>query len=303
MPGWTNHGGGGNGHVDCDSSCYLELDFGNASRAHNSFYLPANVLALLFDLRRSDASDNDQLVVKIADQTVATISLATEDAAFATQLIPIPPKLRDQSQVVEFAILAGGFAVDSEIRIDNVRLGTWQNPALPSDVNADRLVVAGDVLLIINEINDPRISVLDGSLPTTGAIAFGPPFFDVNGVQFIGPLDVLIVINHINSVPAEGEGESGLVAVNRQSQSASSITPLSRAPNLSTGSAKNRRAVSESAIDLPSNRSIASKVAERRDDVHIVDLLFEDGCDSLEMLLELFEGEVTKSFAFACIVR
>jgi hypothetical protein len=70
----------------------------------------------------------------------------------------------------------------------------WQNPRNYFDVNADGVVSAYDVLLIINDINR------DGSrqLPPRGSADRGLPFFDVNGDAKLTPEDVLDVIIAIN---------------------------------------------------------------------------------------------------------
>jgi hypothetical protein len=101
VPGWTNHGGGGGGHVDCDGSCYLELDFGNTSRVHNRFYVPASALTLYFDLWRTDESDNDQFIVRIGEQTVGTYSLSSADPTFeiARMFSNSPSSLEDSASI------------------------------------------------------------------------------------------------------------------------------------------------------------------------------------------------------------
>ncbi len=83
----------------------------------------------------------------------------------------------------------------------------WQNPANPRDVDNSGFVVPLDVLIIINELNNPKYRDESGRLPLPPPEGTPPPYFDVNGDAYITPLDVLIVINFINSQP-QGEGEA-----------------------------------------------------------------------------------------------
>jgi hypothetical protein len=83
-------------------------------------------------------------------------------------------------------------------------LPAWQNPIQPKDADPDTFVVPRDVLVIINELNDPKFSdpVTRKLNPRAGTERF---YYDVNGDDFITPNDALIVINSLN---ASGEGES-----------------------------------------------------------------------------------------------
>ncbi|MCA9213605.1 MAG: hypothetical protein KDB27_11095 [Planctomycetales bacterium] len=81
---------------------------------------------------------------------------------------------------------------------------TWQNLINPIDIDGDGNVVPRDVILVINEINQPVYAdEVTGLLPT-------PPdtlpddanrafFFDVNGDGFITAGDAVRIINFINS--------------------------------------------------------------------------------------------------------
>ena len=74
----------------------------------------------------------------------------------------------------------------------------WQNPLNPYDVNADGTVAPLDVLLIINEMNEPRYSEPGSGLlqPPPDPI---PAYFDVDGDGYVVPKDAIEVINFINS--------------------------------------------------------------------------------------------------------
>ena len=79
----------------------------------------------------------------------------------------------------------------------------WSNVLQPLNVKGDELqtVTPLDVLLVINEINFPKIRESNSSpLPLIGANGKSPPpYVDVDCDNFVTPLDVLIIINAINS--------------------------------------------------------------------------------------------------------
>jgi hypothetical protein len=83
----------------------------------------------------------------------------------------------------------------------------WQNPTEPKDVDPNTFIVPQDVLIVINELNDPKFSdPVSRRLNTrAGTELF---YFDVNGDDFVTPNDALIIINFLNS-PRQVEGEAG----------------------------------------------------------------------------------------------
>ena len=86
-------------------------------------------------------------------------------------------------------------SMDNEVTFNPV---TWTNSTNRFDVNNDGFVTSRDVLLIINELNDPQFIDSTGRLPTIT----DPPaqFLDVSGDGFATSRDVLIVINEINGI-------------------------------------------------------------------------------------------------------
>jgi VCBS repeat-containing protein len=89
------------------------------------------------------------------------------------------------------------------------------------DVDADGNVSAIDALIVVNFIN------ANGSVPVSGLSA-PPPFRDVNGNLFIDPLDVLEVVNYLNSRSnftgnGEGEDDSQVMMVGVGSSSSSQL--------------------------------------------------------------------------------
>lgn len=85
----------------------------------------------------------------------------------------------------------------------------WQNDSNHMDVNNDAAVSpVGDVLSIINELNNPVYSDGSGNLPVP-AVVGSYPYLDVNGDYVISPVgDVLSLINFLNG-NSGGEGEGG----------------------------------------------------------------------------------------------
>ena len=91
----------------------------------------------------------------------------------------------------------------------------WQNPINHRDVNNDSLVSpVGDILPLINEVNQQRIISSNGVLPEQPAEPNIPvPYYDVNGDGNLTPVgDILVLINFVNSQSGQ-EGESPFVQV------------------------------------------------------------------------------------------
>jgi hypothetical protein len=84
----------------------------------------------------------------------------------------------------------------------------WRNPVTPLDVNGDTFITAvGDVLRLVNELNNHYVSDASGLLPIPPPTE-PPPYLDVNGDGFVTAVgDVLPVINYLNH-QATGEGEA-----------------------------------------------------------------------------------------------
>jgi hypothetical protein len=82
----------------------------------------------------------------------------------------------------------------------------WQNVVQPLDVNGDSDISPIDVLLIINELNDPRYSDR-GTNRLPSAVNVVGPYLDTNGDNAVTPIDALLVINWLNR-PALVEAES-----------------------------------------------------------------------------------------------
>lgn len=86
----------------------------------------------------------------------------------------------------------------------------WTNPIDALDVDASGEVSPIDVLLVINELNDPQFTTGNVPIDAASLTTFPNRFFDVSADDFVSPLDALQVINFLDdSARFEGESESG----------------------------------------------------------------------------------------------
>lgn len=107
---------------------------------------------------------------------------------------------------------------DFEFASDLLR-GEWHNSDEPLDTDSDGSISPMDGLVLINELNRRGAVDLRRARPlrsvdaqtASGVLAeFAPqPFFDVNGDDYLSPIDALLVINWLNGPPA-AEGESSV---------------------------------------------------------------------------------------------
>ncbi|MCB9100085.1 MAG: hypothetical protein H6632_11125 [Anaerolineales bacterium] len=136
QPGWTDHGGGGEGHFDrSNNNAYLVLDWSNTFHTHNRFYIPTDATALQFDLRRQDGPSGspDTLIVQLGDQTIASYTLAegNEDTDFIRHVIPLPGSFLGEVTTLTFKFSTPVELFDgSTAWIDNVK---FQIPGSPAE--------------------------------------------------------------------------------------------------------------------------------------------------------------------------
>jgi len=131
---------------------------------------------------------------------------------------------------------------------------SWTNPTLAVDVNGDGTVTALDALLVINDLNATGPRFLTGS-PSGGY------FPDVDNSGRLEPLDVLGVIQYLNSPQSTGGGEG-------ESEDFASPDPLS---------ARNWGGLGATAWDARPVRSALLKVeplASVRSESRAADLVF-----------------------------
>lgn len=87
------------------------------------------------------------------------------------------------------------------------QIAAWQNPFDPFDVDNSGFAGALDVLLLVNEINQPEFTGPNRRLPATRTAGSRLPFLDINGDGRLTALDAMQLINVLNaSTGGEGEG-------------------------------------------------------------------------------------------------
>ncbi|MGE0758627.1 MAG: GEVED domain-containing protein [Pirellulaceae bacterium] len=109
-----------------------------------------------------------------------------------------------------------GLADDGEVEDHAIQVlgNPWRNPNLGMDVDNSGHVVPLDALIIINELNRNGPHALPN--PPTSPV---PPYLDANGDTFVTALDVLAVVNYLNSVAGEGEGDGTLSLLDAEGES------------------------------------------------------------------------------------
>jgi hypothetical protein len=85
----------------------------------------------------------------------------------------------------------------------------WQYQPQAFDVDTDGVIAAADVLVLIDEINNPTVRQADGSLPESRPVDSLLPYYDPDGDGRLFAKDVLAIIDYINNrTTTEGEGEA-----------------------------------------------------------------------------------------------
>jgi hypothetical protein len=124
VPGWVNHGGGGDvtlGLAGVVNPGRLELNSLRASRTHNSFYIPSGAASIKFTMQPQKISTGDRLEVRLGQTVLRSLSLANSSTDLVA--VPIPVGMRNTVQTLTFEIVAEG-NVDATVQIDNVALST-----------------------------------------------------------------------------------------------------------------------------------------------------------------------------------
>ncbi|MCU0962413.1 MAG: dockerin type I domain-containing protein [Pirellulaceae bacterium] len=122
------------------------------------------------------------------------------------------PVVQHQSYVI---YVSGTPSVRARLILD--QSGTYTNPLLPLDVNADGVVSPLDALLIINRLNASGSRFMSGANSTA-------PYCDTNADLMITPIDALLVINHLNYALGGAEGEFRQVAPDRGAEASWSLS-------------------------------------------------------------------------------
>jgi len=128
LPGWSHHGGYGEGHVYDDSgNHYLQLDQDNESRTHNRIYIDSSVTGIQFDLWRVNPGESDLFQVRLGDVILGQFQLDETDAGFQAFELPVDLSLTDQVNTLSFEILSdSGLGTQAVVRIDNINLTNTQ---------------------------------------------------------------------------------------------------------------------------------------------------------------------------------
>jgi hypothetical protein len=201
-----------------------------------------------------------------------------------------------------------GLALNGEVedyRISFVDQTPWHNTSRAEDVNGDGVVVPMDALLVINELNNRRVSD-----PVTGLLP-NPPlepnvpetigFVDVDGDGFASPRDALLVINVLN-MGSRGEGEADEIDLTTHAD-VSSQTPLSVpsfiAAALDTVTSKSFQETSPGVLtQVPAEEFLPSAVVLERVPAGEADRVFDDmvadglheGSEDFDLLMEEIAG-------------
>jgi hypothetical protein len=112
----------------------------------------------------------------------------------------------------------------------------WKNRITDLDVDRDSVVAPIDALLVINELNEPRIIDALGRLPLARPLSgcsfyddeSDCPYLDTTGDGFASALDALLVINFLNT--PVGAGEAAPIRHSLTSQTPSDNRELSISP-------------------------------------------------------------------------
>ena len=136
LPGWEQHGGGGDGFVNSEGN-FLRLTQFSSKRTHNPFYLPPNSSDLKFDYRVSNAGANDRLKVLLndgaSDYLLADIDAAQIVVNWARHSRAVPDGAKGKVCTLSFQLVNPGIGlVNAFAQIDNVSITTSSAPAGPA---------------------------------------------------------------------------------------------------------------------------------------------------------------------------
>ncbi len=213
------------------------------------------------------APDGSFQSIELIDITGSGDNLLRLDAAEVLDLSPVTETLTVIADAGDRVFVGDGWTLSATEFEDGrlVRVLTqnptlrligpndWRNPLDPLDVNADGLATPIDVLVIINEINDPQFSAQGVLADPAGLSSFPRRFYDTNGDDAVTPNDALRVINFLNGdgpPESEGEGEGNERSGPRFAAHGSAAPAGGRFSSLPPGSA---RIVHHRPLDLQAN--------------------------------------------------
>ncbi|UCE73894.1 MAG: hypothetical protein JSV56_12880, partial [Methanomassiliicoccales archaeon] len=146
IPGWTNHAGvlaavSEEANVDTDDLALI-LESGSSRMIHNWFYVPSEAQNLIFDLKITDPSGNDMLDVKLDDTLIDQVSLNMLTADFEEYKFTLTAGMTGDVHTLTFEINDGGDGINSQVLVDNIRLGGYVFEVKAGDVT---LINLGEV--------------------------------------------------------------------------------------------------------------------------------------------------------------
>ena len=129
-----------------------------------------------------------------------------DDATGPTPMFSAASLVGPDQQQVRVQV-SDGILVSEASTVITIIIAPWRNPIQPLDINGDGHISPLDALMLINELNEPSITLAGSGLPALDARREVGPFYDPDGDNRLSPSDVLRIINYLNE-PAFSEGES-----------------------------------------------------------------------------------------------
>lgn len=214
IPGWSHHGGGGQGFIPLpeddpllgEDNYFLRLEASvdpqRASRKHNLTVLPesAEAISFLVRLERNPfEGTDDYLAVIVGEEDPTLLPLAEVTTSWFTRTVQVRPSLRSQAHTIQFKVLPGENGVfETIVDIDNVdvvsqdfdSIATIFNSAVTSLLGSGNLGSILDTSLGFDLplIDENPLDLLDfGTVPLKEA--FEKPFgFNINPDWDLGEL-------------------------------------------------------------------------------------------------------------------
>ncbi|MFN0018150.1 MAG: Ig-like domain-containing protein [Pirellulaceae bacterium] len=163
-------------------------------------------------LTRVDLSNAADLVVSLSSSNTgeatvpATVTIPANQNSATFPITAVNETVADKAKTVTITATAAAHNSPSKKVIVSDDETAYQNPRNPLDVVPDTVIVPGDVLAVVNILNQIGTGHVSIIMPQyVGATIFP----DTTGDNFITAQDALLVINEINNPtpPPAGEGE------------------------------------------------------------------------------------------------
>ena len=175
----------------------------------------AGVQSVTATITRSNTDDLSQsLTVHLMSDDTTELTMAPTfviPAAAASGNVKfhaVDDLILDGTQTLTVSASATGYPAAARDTLDILDHETWTHPLDPLDVNADNQVLANDALFIINSINTEGARQLPDRYSVDQQQVL---FVDVSSDYWITPVDALRVINRLNEIAGNAEGEFTMV--------------------------------------------------------------------------------------------